>query len=52
MAKALELPEVEFITSSDGKPKSVVVSIEDWRRIGETLKIMLGKELMSSINRA
>ena len=35
MLKALELQEVEYITSSEGKPKSVVVSIEDWKRITE-----------------
>lgn len=50
--KALELPEVEFITSSEGKPKAVVVSIKDWKRISETLKIMSAKELMASIRRA
>jgi len=52
MPKTLELPEVEFITNSEGKPKSVVLSIEDWRRINETLKIMSSRELMQSIRRA
>ena len=52
MIKTHELPEVEFITSSDGKPKSVVVSIEDWKRITETLKIMSNKELMQSVRLA
>lgn len=52
MLKTLELPKVEFITSLEGKPKSVVISIEDWKRITETLKIISNKELMNSIRRA
>ena len=52
MIKPLELPKVEFITSPEGKPKSVVLSIKDWERITETLKIMSNKELMNSIKRA
>ena len=52
MIKALELPKVEFITTPEGKPKSVVLSLEDWKRISETLKIMSNKELMLSIKRA
>lgn len=52
MLKTLELPKVEFITTPEGKPKSVVQSIEDWKRISETLKIMSNKELMQSIKRA
>jgi len=52
MMKQLELPKVEFITSPDGTPKSVVISIEDWKRISETLKIMSDKALMQSIRRA
>ena len=50
--KSLELPKVEFITTPEGKPKSVVLSLEDWKRISETLKIMSNKELMQSIKRA
>ena len=52
MLKTLELPKVEYITSTEGKPKSVVLSLEDWKRITETLKIMSSKELMQSIKRA
>ncbi len=52
MSKTLTLPEVEYITSTEGKPKAVVLSIEDWKRITETLKIMSSKELMQSIRRA
>ena len=52
MIKFLELPKVEFITTPEGKPKSVVLSLEDWKRISETLKIMSNKELMQSIKRA
>jgi hypothetical protein len=52
MLKALELPKVDFITTPEGKPKSVVLSIDDWKRISETLKIMSSKELMLSLKRA
>lgn len=52
MLKTLELPKVEYITSTEGKPKSVVLSLEDWERISETLKIMSSKDLMQSIRRA
>ncbi len=52
MSKTLELPEVEFITTPEGKPKSVILSIEDWKRINETLRIMSNKELTQSIKKA
>ena len=52
MLKTHELPAVEFITTQEGKPKSVVLSFEDWERIIETLKIMSSKELLQSIKRA
>lgn len=52
MLKTLELPKIEFITTPEGKPKSVVLNLEDWERISETLKIMSSKELIQSIRRA
>ncbi len=52
MLKTIEFPKVEYITSPEGKPKSVVISLEDWKRISETLKIMSNKKLMQSIRRA
>ncbi len=52
MPKTLELPSLEFITTPDGKPRSVVLSLEDWKRVNETLKIMSSKELIQSIRRA
>ncbi|MEI6126136.1 MAG: hypothetical protein WCQ99_06225 [Pseudomonadota bacterium] len=52
MLKPLELPKVDFITASDGKPKSVVLSLADWKRITETLKIISSRELTKSIKRA
>jgi PHD/YefM family antitoxin component YafN of YafNO toxin-antitoxin module len=52
MLKTLELPKVDFITTPEGKPKSVILSIDDWKRISETLKIMSSKELMQSVKRA
>ncbi len=52
MLKTLELPKVDFITTPEGKPKSVILSIDDWKRISETLKIMSSKELIQSVKRA
>lgn len=52
MQKILELPQIEFITTPEGTPKSVILSIDDWKRISETLKIMSNKELMQSVRRA
>jgi PHD/YefM family antitoxin component YafN of YafNO toxin-antitoxin module len=52
MLKPLELPKVDFITASDGKTKAVVLSLADWNRITETLKIISNKELTKSIKRA
>jgi PHD/YefM family antitoxin component YafN of YafNO toxin-antitoxin module len=52
MSRALEFPEIEFITTPEGKPKSVILSIADWQRISETLKIVSSKELMQSVKRA
>ena len=52
MSKSIELPKVEFITTPEGKPKSVILSLEDWKRVSETLKIMSSKELIQSIRRA
>lgn len=52
MQKVLELPKVDFITTTEGKPKSVVLSLEDWKKIVETIKIMSSKELMQSIRTA
>lgn len=52
MPKTLEMPKVDLITTPEGKPKSVILSIEDWKRVSETLKIMSNKELTQSIKRA
>ena len=52
MQQILELPKVEFITTPEGKPKSVVLNVDDWKRIVETLKIMSSQELRESIKRA
>ncbi|MBI4706962.1 MAG: type II toxin-antitoxin system Phd/YefM family antitoxin, partial [Candidatus Omnitrophica bacterium] len=52
MPSTVELPKIEFITTPEGKPKSVILSLEDWKRISETLKIMSSKELIQSIRRA
>jgi hypothetical protein len=52
MAKISGLPKIDFITTPEGKPKSVVLSLKDWQRVNETLKIMSSKELMQSIRRA
>lgn len=39
-------------TTSKGKPESVVLSLEDWKKTNETLRIMSNKELIQSIRRA
>lgn len=52
MLKTLELPKVEYITTPEGKPKSVVISIADWKRISETLSIVSNNDLMQSIKLA
>jgi hypothetical protein len=49
MLKILELLKVEFIATQEGKPKAVILIIDDWKRISETLKIMSSKELMHSL---
>lgn len=52
MQKSLELPKVEFITTPEGTPKSIILNMNDWERIVETLKIMSSKELRQSIKQA
>lgn len=43
---------IEYLTSPLGKPRAVVIKIEDWDRIAETLSISSSKELMASLKRA
>jgi PHD/YefM family antitoxin component YafN of YafNO toxin-antitoxin module len=52
MDKVFELSSIEYITTPEGRPKSVVLSLEDWKKVIETLKIMSNKELIQSIRRA
>lgn len=52
MQQTIDVPKVEFITTSKGMPKSVVLDINDWKKIVETLKIMSNRKLMFSITRA
>ena len=42
----------EFITTSSGKPRAVILSIADWEKISETLNIMSSKKFMKSLDRA
>ena len=42
----------EFITTSSGKPRAVILSIADWEKISEILDIMSSKKLTKSIDRA
>lgn len=46
------LPRIEYIASSNGKPKAVILDIKDWERIAETMKILSTRELTASIARA
>jgi len=48
----LSLKELRYITSEDGKPNAVIISLEDFKRMMETLEIMSDRELTASINRA
>jgi PHD/YefM family antitoxin component YafN of YafNO toxin-antitoxin module len=52
MAQTIELQSIEFITTPEGKTKSVVLSLADWQKINETLHIMSNRELFQSIRRA
>ena len=52
MQQAVALNNLKFITTPEGKPKSVVIDINDWEKIVETLRITSSRELMSSIRRA
>lgn len=46
------LSKFEFITTTSGKPKAVVINIKDWNRIAESLSISNNEELMTSFLRA
>ena len=52
MAQTIKLQSIEFITTPEGKTKSVVLSLADWQKINETLHIMSNRELFQSIRRA
>lgn len=52
MAQTIKLRSIEFITTPEGKTKSVVLSLADWQKINETLHIMSNRELFQSIRRA
>jgi|AntAceMinimDraft_3_1070362.scaffolds.fasta_scaffold08216_4 PHD/YefM family antitoxin component YafN of YafNO toxin-antitoxin module len=44
--------KLEFITTPSGQPRAVILNINDWEQISETLNIMSSKELTESIDRA
>lgn len=46
------MPTVDYVASVNGKPKAVIMSIEDWERISGTLKILSNKEFAVSLARA
>jgi len=46
------LKSLQFITSSEGEPKSVVISIDEFTSLLETLNIQAKKDLIESIDRA
>ena len=48
----LSLPRIEYIASSNGKPKAIILDLKDRERIAETLKILSNKKLTASIVRA
>jgi PHD/YefM family antitoxin component YafN of YafNO toxin-antitoxin module len=46
------LRSLRFITSREGEPQSVIISIDEFASILETLNIQAKKDLMASIDRA
>ena len=50
--KFKELKSLSFITSPQGEAQSVILSIEDFKRLLETLSIEAKADLIDSIDRA
>ena len=47
-----DLPSLQYITKPSGELVSVVIGIEEFRSLFETLQIQLDEKLMASIDRA
>ena len=47
-----KLRSLRFITSPEGEPQSVIISIDEFASILETLNIQAKKDLIESIDRA
>jgi PHD/YefM family antitoxin component YafN of YafNO toxin-antitoxin module len=47
-----DLSSLQYITKPSGEPVSVVIGIEEFRSLFETLQIQSDKKLMASIDRA
>ena len=47
-----DLPSLQYITKPSGEPVSVVIGIEEFRSLFETLQIQSDEMLMASIDRA
>lgn len=43
---------VRYLTETSGRPTAVVLDLQDWRRITETLGILANRHLMRSLRRA
>ena len=48
----ISLSSLRFITSPEGEPQSVIISIDEFASLLETLNIQAKKELIESIDRA
>ena len=48
----IDLTSIRYIATPSGKPKDVIISIRDWKKLVETLQIMSSKKLLNSINKA
>ena len=46
------LKSLQFITSPEGEPQSVIISIDEFSSLLETLNIQAKMDLMASIDRA
>ena len=46
------LRSLQFITSPEGEPQSVIISLDEFTSLLETFNIQVKKELMESIDRA
>ncbi len=52
MSTSYQIQDIQYIVSEDGEPRAVILSIETFNRLMETIDVMSNSELMESIRRA